>query len=93
MTLALTRDDAPARLVSSFPCQEPEAADLFFSEHAPDLDLAKSLCAACPFQRECLDGALAREEPWGVWGGQIFVAGSVVAQKRSRGRPRKQSAA
>jgi WhiB family redox-sensing transcriptional regulator len=38
---------------------------------------------------ECLAGALARREPWGVWGGQIFERGTVVARKRPRGRPRK----
>ena len=39
--------------------------------------------------RAALAGALERREPWGVWGGQLFVQGSVVARKRPRGRPRK----
>ncbi|OZB46955.1 MAG: transcription factor WhiB, partial [Cellulomonas sp. 14-74-6] len=30
-------------------------------------------------------------EPWGVWGGEVFVAGQVVAVKRGRGRPRKEA--
>ena len=34
-------------------------------------------------------GALDRREPWGVWGGQLLIAGVVVARKRPRGRPRK----
>ena len=38
---------------------------------------------------DCLDGALTRREPWGVWGGELFVHGKVVAQKRKRGRPPK----
>ena len=38
---------------------------------------------------DCLDSALARREPWGVWGGELFVHGKVVAQKRKRGRPPK----
>jgi WhiB family redox-sensing transcriptional regulator len=32
---------------------------------------------------------LERGEPWGVWGGEIFERGAVVARKRPRGRPRK----
>ena len=30
-----------------------------------------------------------RREPWGVWGGELFVHGKIVAQKRKRGRPPK----
>ena len=41
----------------------------------------------------CLEGALERREPWGVWGGEIFDAGHVIARKRARGRPRKDIAA
>jgi len=40
----------------------------------------------------CLDGALERREPYGVWGGEIVLEGVVVAHKRGRGRPRKQAA-
>jgi WhiB family redox-sensing transcriptional regulator len=69
------------------PCQqEPE---LFFAESPRVLDRAKELCADCPVRDICLAGALDRHEPHGVWGGQIFVDGVVVATKRGRGRPRK----
>ncbi|HEY9392730.1 MAG TPA: WhiB family transcriptional regulator, partial [Nocardioides sp.] len=37
-------------------------------------------------------GALARSEPWGVWGGEIVERGQVVTHKRGRGRPRRQAA-
>lgn len=30
---------------------------------------AKAVCAGCPVRRSCLEGALARGERWGVWGG------------------------
>jgi WhiB family redox-sensing transcriptional regulator len=40
-------------------------------------------------REECLAGALARREPWGVWGGELFANGKVLAQKRRRGRPPK----
>jgi WhiB family redox-sensing transcriptional regulator len=62
--------------------------DLWFSESPADLEQAKALCASCPVQRECLAGALRRNEPCGVWGGQILVAGRVIPFKRPRGRPR-----
>ena len=39
--------------------------------------------------RRAWPAALQRREPWGVWGGQLFVAGAVVAHKRPSGRPRK----
>ena len=47
----------------------------------------------CPVRIECLAGALNRGEPWGVWGGELFVHGTVVARKRPRGRPRKSQVA
>jgi len=34
--------------------------------------------------------ALAREEPWGVWGGQLLSGGRIIANKRPCGRPPKQ---
>ena len=37
----------------------------------------------------CLEGAIARREPWGVWGGQMFLNGKILATKRRRGRPPK----
>jgi WhiB family transcriptional regulator, redox-sensing transcriptional regulator len=63
--------------------------DLWFAESPVDLERAKALCAECPIRRECLDAALDRAEPWGVWGGEILDRGTIVARKRPRGRPRK----
>ena len=37
----------------------------------------------------CLEAAIDRNEPWGVWGGQLFRKGKILANKRGRGRPRK----
>jgi WhiB family transcriptional regulator, redox-sensing transcriptional regulator len=67
--------------------------DLWFAEDPADLERAKALCADCPIREQCLAAALAREEPWGVWGGQILQQGVVVARKRPRGRPRKNGVA
>ena len=72
-------------------CQDGAATmvGLFFSEQLDDIATAKAICNTCALQESCLDGALARREPWGVWGGQLFFNGKVLAFKRKRGRPRK----
>ena len=72
------------------PCQVFDA-ELWFAESPSDVELAKLLCQDCPVKAACLSGALARREPWGVWGGELFQAGVVVPRKRPRGRPRKES--
>ena len=66
-----------------------EDPDLFFAESPADVETAKALCVSCPLRARCLSEALARREPWGVWGGELVVQGVVVPRKRPRGRPRK----
>lgn len=73
------------------PCRQ-EDPELWFAEAPDDVEFAKALCGTCPVQEACLEGALRRREPWGVWGGQLLVAGVVVPRKRPRGRPRKDAA-
>lgn len=63
---------------------------LFFSDELVDVQRAKAICAKCTDRSACLDGALEREEPWGVWGGEQIEAGRIVAVRRPRGRPPKQ---
>ena len=77
---------------SLLPCRvlDPE---LWFAESPNDVEYAKQLCLDCPVQAICLDGALGRREPWGVWGGELFLHGAVIPRKRPRGRPRKDTAA
>ena len=77
---------------STLPCRVATDADLWFAETPADLEQAKALCAGCPVRARCLAVALEREEPWGVWGGEIFDRGVVIARKRPRGRPRKDAA-
>jgi WhiB family redox-sensing transcriptional regulator len=76
------------QLEDVLPCRayDPE---LFFAERPEDVEYAKSLCSDCPVRAACLAGAVERQEPWGVWGGEVFVRGVVVPRKRPRGRPRK----
>lgn len=69
------------------PCMEDP--ELFFAESPDDVEDAKALCRGCPARISCLSGALERGEPWGVWGGELFLRGEVVPRKRPRGRPRK----
>lgn len=80
--------EAAPRTDLELPCRLGDA-DLWFAEIPAELERAKGLCARCPIQAECLAGALRRQEPWGVWGGEIFERGSVIARKRPRGRPSK----
>jgi hypothetical protein len=62
---------------------------LFFSDNVVDIARAKAMCGLCPLQASCLAGALEREEPWGVWGGELLSGGRIVANKRPCGRPPK----
>ena len=66
---------------------------LFFSEQLDDIARAKAICALCPVIEPCLAGAVERREPWGVWGGQLFANGKILAFKRKRGRPPKNAQA
>jgi WhiB family redox-sensing transcriptional regulator len=62
---------------------------LFFSDDLFDIARAKAICAKCPVAALCLEVALARGEPVGVWGGELLENGAIVREKRPRGRPPK----
>jgi WhiB family redox-sensing transcriptional regulator len=87
-TLGLLHDEAGKVDDELLPCRvnNPE---LWFAESPNDVEYAKALCRVCPVQEMCLDGARSRREPWGVWGGELFLQGAVIPRKRPRGRPRK----
>jgi WhiB family transcriptional regulator, redox-sensing transcriptional regulator len=85
--LAHRRDTAPSGS-DVLPCRSHDP-DLWFAESPAELERAKQLCAGCPIKVACLDSALTRQEPWGVWGGEIFEHGAVIPRKRPRGRPSK----
>jgi WhiB family redox-sensing transcriptional regulator len=76
---------------AELPCTEDP--ELFFAESPDDVEFAKTLCQSCAVRTACLAGAMARAEPWGVWGGELFLRGEVVPRKRPRGRPRKDAVA
>jgi WhiB family redox-sensing transcriptional regulator len=91
MTISVL-DRKAAGLADELPCRVNDA-ELFFAESPSDVELAKALCQGCPVRAECLAGALERREPWGVWGGELFLQGAVIPRKRPRGRPRKNEVA
>ncbi|HEY9482286.1 MAG TPA: WhiB family transcriptional regulator [Micromonosporaceae bacterium] len=88
MSLAFAPLDQAVEVDVEVPCRRFDP-DLWFADSPAELELAKSMCLDCPVRVECLAGALDRSEPWGVWGGEIFDHGVVIARKRPRGRPRK----
>jgi WhiB family redox-sensing transcriptional regulator len=91
-SLGMLHDHAVQLADELLPCRinNPE---LWFAESPADVEFAKALCQECPVQALCLIGALDRREPWGVWGGELFLQGVVIPRKRPRGRPRKNEVA
>jgi WhiB family transcriptional regulator, redox-sensing transcriptional regulator len=77
-------------VTSLLPCRAHDP-ELWFAEQTARVEQAKALCRECPVMAQCLAGAIEREEPWGVWGGEVFIGGVVVPTKRGRGRPRKEA--
>lgn len=85
LTLALQAAQAPSQAV---PCRTHDS-DLWFAEDVESTTQAQHLCGACPLRVACLTEAIARKEPCGVWGGELFERGQVVAGHKPKGRPRK----
>lgn len=91
-SLGMLHDQATQVEDDRLPCRANNP-ELWFAESPADVEAAKALCQECPVRALCLDGALERREPWGVWGGQLFLQGAVIPRKRPRGRPRKNEVA
>lgn len=75
-------------MTAGIPCTVG-TADLWFSDVPDEIARARRLCAGCPLQRECLQGALERAETCGVWGGELFLGGLPVPAPKRNGRPPK----
>jgi WhiB family redox-sensing transcriptional regulator len=90
--MARSSYDAPVvRLIDQpddVPCRGA-GGDLWFASRPAAVERAKALCRVCPVRSSCLAEATQRREPWGVWGGELFENGTVIAHKRRPGRPRK----
>ena len=67
-------------------CRVPGLLDVFFSEAPGKIAHAKSICAECPIREWCLEGALKRREPCGVWGGELLRDGHVVTYRKRHPR-------
>ncbi|MDA8314904.1 MAG: WhiB family transcriptional regulator [Actinomycetota bacterium] len=57
---------------------------IFFTSVGVDQSPAKAICARCPVQERCLEDALARREPYGVWGGLSLQERRVLLRSRRR---------
>lgn len=91
LTTAADRAEFDRVISGLIPCRVYDS-ELWFAEQGARVEEAKALCRSCPVLAGCLAGAIERAEPWGVWGGEVFVDGVVVPTKRGRGRPRKDAA-
>lgn len=78
-----TSDDSKA---FTLPCHTAEP-ELFFADSDAEIAAAKNLCSTCPMKAACLEGAMSRMEPCGVWGGELIEDGAVIERKRRPGRP------
>lgn len=76
----------------TLPCHTADP-ELFFADSDLEIAAAKALCGSCPMKAACLEGAISRIEPCGVWGGELVEEGEVIARKRRPGRPSRQVAA
>lgn len=90
-TPAVSPTVSPTLSAAMTPCRSHDP-ELWFAQTPAEVERAKSLCGDCPFRGRCLADAIARREPWGVWGGELLLQGVVVPRKRPRGRPRKEEA-
>lgn len=64
-------------------CQYADTS-IFYPEENETADKAKSICAICPVQQQCLETAMRNREREGVWGG-------LTANERRRLRRRRQA--
>ena len=64
-------------------CAEIEDKDLFFPDNrkteAERLPQLKAICASCIHEKECLEYALEKQIPYGIWGGSTPADRDTVA--------------
>lgn len=92
MSVLAVAASAAGAAVGAIPCRDRDP-ELWFADDQAGVDAAARLCRACPLRAACLDAALARREPCGVWGGELFQRGEIVAMLKPKGRPRKDAPA
>lgn len=52
-------------------------------------DMAKTVCAGCSVQHQCLEYALSAREPYGIWGGLTEVERKAALRSRATRQPAK----
>ena len=89
MNSTMTIDEVEITVKATARCADGSGTltPLFFSDDNVDIARAKAICARCSLRTSCLEEALERLEPWGVWGGELIDNGRIVADRRPRGRP------
>lgn len=64
-------------------CAEMEDKDFFFPDNrtneAERLPELKALCRSCTHERECLEYALEKQIPYGIWGGKSAAERDFIA--------------
>jgi len=78
--LSVTELGSHLTIYAEMPCREDP--ELFFAESPEHVEPAKSLCRGFKARAICLAGAIARAEPSGVWGGELFLRGQPVPRRR-----------
>ncbi len=64
---------------------EPEREKL--KERVARFIKARAFCNLCEVKDECLQGAIDRREPSGVWGGEEFFGGKINTGRSKNGNP------
>ena len=90
-TLEFELDTSQATSVSITPkarCADGNGTltHLFFSDIPLNIARARAICAKCSLAASCLEGAIDRQEPWGVWGGELIESGRAAARPSTRAR-------
>ncbi|MER7477342.1 WhiB family transcriptional regulator [Streptomyces sp. NPDC126510] len=84
----------PFHWVDGAACRAEEDTSIFFPEDFPRSEVpliamtAKAVCQRCPVIKTCLDAALARSEPSGVWGGLDKDERRALKRRQQRRRRR-----
>ena len=69
-------------------CADVEDKDLFFpdnrTQEAERLHQLKAICSSCIHEKECLEYALEKQIPYGIWGGSTPADRDTVAIAKSK---------
>lgn len=95
-TIVLGELSLVPRALEVEPCKDADP-ETFFPYAGPEngrtqetadalLEQARRICSGCSVAAQCLEGAIERDERFGVWGGRDFLAHPATPRKNSRQR-------